>query len=142
MQALPPEPRITRDKLSREMAFPLGYKVLERAFGDLPQWARCEFWFQARPTYWASDFAATLAAAEPYPMACVRHRSSPSGFSIYVYPVARALKSIARESFISSAADAFRQFIVAEQVAPNFRDLRAAFFDPVLHVCIVRTSLQ
>ena len=70
MQAPPPEQRIFRDKLAREMSFSLGYEVLESAFGDLPQWTRCEFWFQARPSYWASDFAATLTAAEPYPIAC------------------------------------------------------------------------
>jgi hypothetical protein len=142
MQAPPPEHRIIRDKLSREMAFPLGYELLKRAFGDLTQWPRCEFWFQARPTYWASDFARTLAASEPYPIVCVRHRSSPSGFSIYVYPVTRALKSAARESFFTSALDPFRQFIIAEPAAPNLRDLRAAFFDPVSYSCSVRTSTQ
>src|SRR4051812_33520788 len=112
MQAPPPEHQIIRDKLSRGMAFPLGYQLLERAFGDLPQWPRCEFRFQARPTYWASDFARTLATSEPYPIVCARHRSSPSRFSIYVYPVARALKSTALESFFTSALDAFRQFII------------------------------
>jgi hypothetical protein len=142
MQALPTEHRIIREKISRELAFPLGYEVLQSAFGDFPQWPRCEFWFQALPTYWASDFAHTLAASEPYPIVCVRHRSSPSGFSIYVYPVARALKSIARESFLTSAFDAFRQFIIAQPAAPNFRDLRAAFFDPVSHTCTVRTSAE
>src|SRR6266478_6384794 len=119
MPAPPPEHRIIRDKLSREMAFPLGYELLERAFGDLPQWPRCEFWFQARPTYWASDFARTLAASEPYPIVCVRHHSAPPGFSLYVYPVARALKSLARESFFTSALDTFRQFIIAEPAAPE-----------------------
>ena len=51
MQSPPPEHRIIRAKLSREIAFPLGYELLERAFGDLSQWQHCEFWFQARPTY-------------------------------------------------------------------------------------------
>jgi hypothetical protein len=135
-----PQPRIFRDKLSREMAFPLGYELLERAFCDLPQWPRCEFWFQARPTYWASDFARTLAALEPYPIVCVRHRPSPSGFSFEIYPVTRSLKSIARQSFFTSALEAFRQFLIAEPAAPNLRDLRVAFFDPVSHSCTVRTS--
>lgn len=135
-----PQPRIIRHEISREMAFPLGHELLERAFGDLPQWPRCEFWFQARPTYWASDFARTLAASEPYPIVCVRHRRSLSGFSFEVYPVARSLKNIARESFLTSAVEAFRQFLIAEPAAPNFRDLRAAFFDPVSHSCTVRTS--
>lgn len=142
MQGPPSAHRIIRDKISREMAFPLGYELLERAFGDLAQWPRCEFWFRARPTYWASDFARTLAAAEPYPIVCVRHRSSPSGFSISVYPVARSLKSIASESFFTSALEDFRWFLVAEPAAPNFRNHRAAFFDPVSHACIVRPFNQ
>jgi hypothetical protein len=124
------------------MAFPLGYQLLERAFGDLPQWLQCEFWFEARPTYWASDFAHTLAAAQPYPIVCVRQRSYPAGFSISVYPVARSLKSFARESFFTSALDAFREFLIAEPAAPNLRDLRAAFFNPISRTCTVRTSTQ
>jgi hypothetical protein len=140
MQSPPPDHRIIRDKISRAMAFPLGYELLERAFGDLPQWSQCEFWFQARPTYWASDFADTLTASQPYPIVCLRHRSSPPGFSIFVYPVARALKSIARESFFTSALDTFRQFIIAAPTTPNFRDLREAVFDPTAHTCTVRTS--
>ena len=139
MQA-PPEYRIIRAKISREMAFPLGYELLERAFGDLPQWSLCEFRFEARPTYWASDFAHTLAASEPYPIACVRHRSFPPGFSICVFPVARALKSLARESFFSTALDAFRQFISTAPATPNFRDFRQAVFDPTVHICTVRNS--
>ena len=141
MPALPSEHRIYRAKISHKMAFPLGYELLESALGDLDQWPRCEFWFQARPTYWASDFTETLANSKPYPIVCLRHRS-PSGFTIYVYPVARALKSMARQSFLTSAVDAFRQFMIAEPAAPNFRDLRAAFFDPVSHICTVRTSTQ
>jgi hypothetical protein len=140
--AAAPQPRIFRDKLSREMAFPLGFELLEGAFGDLPQWPRCEFWFQARPTYWASDFARTLAALEPYPIVCVRHRSSPSGFSFEIYPVTRSLKSIARQSFFMSGLEAFRQFLIAEPTAPNLRDLRAAIFDPISHSCTVRGSTQ
>ena len=120
------------------MAFPLGYELLEQALGDLPQWPNCDFWFQARPTYWASDFAHTLKAAEPYPIVRVRHRSSSPGFSISVFPVARPLKSIAREFFLPSALDAFRQFIIAAPATPNYRDFREALFDPVAHTCTVQ----
>jgi hypothetical protein len=142
-QAPPSESRIVhRYKLSRKMAYPLGFELLERAFADLPQWSRFEFWFKDRPTYLASDFARTLAASQPYPIVCVRHRISPPGFCIYVYPVARALKSIAQESFLTSGIKTFREFIKAEPAAPNPRDLRAAFFDPLTHTCMVRTSTE
>lgn len=120
------------------MAFPLGYELLKQAFGDLPSWPDCDFWFKARPTYWASDFARTLKAAEPYPIVQVRHRYSSPGFSIAVFPVVRSLKSVAREGFLSSALDAFRQFIFAAPAAPNHRDFREALFDPVAHTCTVR----
>ena len=138
MQTLPLEHRIIRDRISHEMAFPLGYELLEQAFGDLPQWPNCDFRFQARPTYWASDFAHTLKAAEPYPIAELRHRYPEPGFTVAVFPVARALKSVARESFFSSALDAFRQFILAASATPNHRDFRKALFDPVAHNCTVR----
>ena len=138
MQAPPPEHRIIRDRISHEMAFPLGYELLEQAFGDLARWPDCDFWFQARPTYWASDFADTLKTAQPYPIVRVRHRYSGPGFSISVFPVARSLKSIARESFLSSALDAFRQFIIAAPATPNQRDFREALFDPVAHTCKVQ----
>jgi hypothetical protein len=119
------------------MAFPLGFELLEQGFGDLPQWPSCEFWFRARPTYWASSFARTLRAAQPYPIVEIRHRGEPRGFEIAVYPVARALKRIAREAFLSSALESFRQFIAASPPTPNLRDYRKAVFDPLSHKCAV-----
>jgi hypothetical protein len=142
-----PEQRILRQKISGEMAFPLGFELLEQAFGDLPQWKSFEFWFEARPQYWASDFTKTLKKSQPYPIVCIRHcearylrEKSSAGFSIFVYPVKRELKSIARESFFSSALDEFRRFILAEPSSPNFRDIRQGVFNPIAHTCTVHHS--
>ncbi len=147
MQTAPSEHLIFRSQISREFAFPLGYELLQRAFGDLPQWPLFEFWFKARPVYRASEFARTLAAADPYPIVCVRHgnrrhENSYPCFSIHVMPVARAFKSFAREGFFASSLDAFRQFIVSAPANPNYQDLRATFFDPVTRVCTVRDSMR
>ena len=133
-----PEQHIYRDRISHEMAFPLGYERLAQAFGDLPQFSDFEFWFSARPVYWASDFTRTVRAQEPYPIVEVRQRYMSPGFSLRVYPVVRPLKSIAREAFLSSALEPFRHFILLRAAAPSGdRDFRRAFFDPVVHTCTV-----
>lgn len=133
MQTPSPEHRIIRDRISRKMSFPIGYELLERVFGDLPQWPDCDFWFDGRPGYWASDFASTLKSGDPYPIVRVG-RSLSAGFTFSVYPVVRSLKSIAREAFLSSAVEAFREFISAGPRG-GFLD---ALFAPAAHTCTVR----
>ena len=129
------------------MAFPLGFELLEQVFGDLPQWKHFEFRFEGRPMYLASDFNETLKESQPYPIVRVRHcmarylmERASHGFSIFVYPVKRELKGIARESFLSSALDEFREFILADPPSPNFRDTRQAIFNPITHTCTVQHS--
>ena len=140
MQVPSPEFRILRDRISHEMAFPLGYERLAQVFGDLPAWPDCCLHFRACPTCWASKFTHTLKANEPYRIASVGHRFQSPGFSIEIFPVARALKSVAREAFLLSGLEAFRRFIVAGS-APGHCGFCEAIFDPVSHACTVRTSV-
>ena len=137
-------PHIVRDRISHEMAFPVGYELLRECFGVSPHWADARFSFVAHPTTFASEFASILRAREPFRILRVEHRAerhAPSYQSAHwhftVYPVPRRLKSIARRALLSGAVAGLLDFLTRAPSHDTYYDRNDALFDPAEGTCTI-----
>ena len=142
MTTTPESPHIIRNRISQEMAFPVGYELLREHFGTSPHWPAARFSFTAHPTTFASEFARILRAQEPYCVLRVEHRTErhfspyqPAQWHFTVYPVLRHLKSIARSALIGGFAE-LRNFIARAPSHSDYYNRSDAFFEPVAGTCV------
>jgi len=95
-----------KSKLSAEFSYPVGLELLTAHLKDVPQFSRIDLYFSG-PTYPSTEFRKTVLADEEYPILSVRHSSasirppSYAGWSMWIYPVRRELKKIAKEALNS-----------------------------------------
>jgi hypothetical protein len=146
--AASPGSRISRARISHELAFPLGYELLQQALGDTPQWPELSIEFSKFPTISASEFARVLRTQEPYAVVRLRHfffdmrafATFRGSWGIYIYPVPRALKSVAHSALLGQPLAALREFLLAAPVSPTHEIECAILFDPVEHTCKVAVA--
>jgi hypothetical protein len=132
-------PIISRERISNQMSYPIGYEFLKAHFGFVAQWRDASFDFRARPTTFASEFTHLLAVQQPYPI--LRLERCPSDtvqahWAFTVFPVQRALKSAARSHLASASSIAtLVAFLSRTPTHPHAYNRCEVVFDPASQTC-------
>jgi hypothetical protein len=138
----PDQPSIVRCKISRELAFPVGYELLRDHFSTSRYLSESCFCFAAHPTTFASEFARILRERERYCVLRLEHSTkalNPADQATHwhftLYPVLRGLKSIARAALVGQSFAALQDFVARAPVHWNYYNRCDAVFDPVEGRC-------
>ena len=143
-ETIPATPVILRNRLSHEMAYPVGYEFLREHFGVVVDSAETRLRFRAHPTAFASEFAEVLRTGEPYPILRLDRNSQahpndqpPAHWEFIVCPVVSRLRSAARAAFVAGALAEMQDFVACCPTHWNYHNSCFALFDPAERVCKV-----
>jgi hypothetical protein len=132
-------PIISRERISNQMSYPIGYEFLKEHFGFIAQWRDASFNFRARPTTFASEFMHLIALQQPYPILRLERCPSstvPAHWAFTVFPVQRSLKIAARSHLASaSSIDTLIAFVSRTPTHPHAYNRCEVVFDPASQTC-------
>lgn len=131
---------IYRNRISRQLAFPVGYELLREHLGLSLLRVELRFRFRDRPTLWASDFAQMLRELRPYKVLSVEFRGEAvsswgPGWTFTVYPVLREFKRDAREALTAGVFPRVRDFIARLPHHAHYYNRAEVSFDSVERTC-------
>lgn len=137
-------PNIVRTRISKEMAFAVGYELLEEHFSTALYWSESKFYFPPHPTTFASEFARILQAREAYCILRLEHDTltmtsaeQATHWIFTIYPVPRNLRSVVRASVVREAFPRLSEFLARCPTHRNYYNRCDVVFDPITSDCAV-----
>lgn len=127
-------PTDSRDKIGRNLAYPVGAELISHALDGVPQAARTSIRFEAYTIFWASQWNKILREGRDYVLVqCSLEWDgkntgllSEISWHIVVRPVLRELKAPAREALVSDGLPSLRAFMLRAATSEGRRE--AIFF--------------
>ena len=113
-------PTESRDKIGKNLAYPVGAETISRALEGIPQAARTSIRFSSQIGTWASEWNRILREGQQYALVqCSLEwdgentgKLSEISWHIAVRPVLRDLKSAAGEALVSDGLPSLRAFML------------------------------
>lgn len=125
-----------KSKLPHTLSYPIGAEAVSESLKGVPQESALSIGFHDKPTIFVSEFQKLRDGKSPYPIFNATFRHIQPGLSasnrfieegwyeetweLSVYPVPRALKSVARQALLSEGLPRIRKWLTAER-PPSWR---------------------
>ena len=100
-----------KTRLPRELTYPIGAEALSEQLDGVPQFSEFRLCFSDLVSAWKSKFQRIIAEGADYEIVAA-HLWSP--FDIYVYPVKRELKHLAKEALFSHGLPKMREWLLRQ----------------------------
>lgn len=125
-----------KSKLPHTLSYPVGAEAVSEALRGVPQETALTIGFYDRPTLFASEFRKMRDSNSPYPIFDAAFRHIQPGLSasrqfiaegwyeetweLSVYPVPRALKSVARQALLTEGLPGIMRWLSTDR-QPSWR---------------------
>lgn len=135
-------PTTYKSRLPHTLSYPVGARAVSEGLKGVPQESALSIGFYGQPTVFASEFKRLRDGNSPYPIFTAAYRHIQPGLSasnqfvaggwyeeaweLKVYPVPRALKSLARRALLSEGLPLVGRWLAAERT-PAWRYGRRHF---------------
>ena len=124
-------PTTYKSKLPHTLSYPVGSEAVSEGLKGVPQESALSIGFYDHPTTFASELKKLRERKSPYPIFAATYRHVQPGLSasnqfiaegwyeetweLKVYPVPRALKSVARQALLTEGLPRIKKWLSAER---------------------------
>lgn len=148
----------SKDKIGKNLSYPVGAELISQSAGDIPQAAQVEIHFHSQTTIWASQWKNILNKGEKYTIFSCNisweqqavdwggNRVNIKGgiWKIDVYPVLREHRAIVQMQLLEFALPKFKEYLLLTTTSEGRRQ-RSYFsiaFDPITRKILVNGQMQ